>query len=207
MPSRAIMRRALSASRGSRPPGSGDPVPGTNPASIESMSKDRKTALAFFHAASSAISTALSTPISSTSEIVITVVSRSRATLTPGRDPYQPPIPIWTRLVGGAFSMFVAWNHGVVCIRSSMSRSWRSRWRSRWMIPTRPSTWGAMPRTYRSRGSHTLGVEDQLLVRLQVRDADADEAQGPGAVFEGAVEEPAGQGADLLRVGEARRQR
>ena len=147
MPSRAIIRSALSASRGSSPPGSGEPVPGTKPASIESMSNDRKTASASFHAHSSATSTAFSTPSSSTSEIVITVVRRSRATFMPGRAPYQPPMPICTRLLAGAFGMLVAWNHGVVCIRSSMSRSWMSMWRSRWMIPTLPSMWGAIART------------------------------------------------------------
>ena len=77
----------------------------------------------------------------------MTVDPRSRATFMPGRDPYQPPMPICTRFAGGAFGMFDAWNHGVVCMRSSMSRSCMSMWRSRWMIPTLPSMWGAIART------------------------------------------------------------
>ena len=43
-PSAATKPIILSASRGSSPPGSGQPVPGTNPASITSMSKERYTA-------------------------------------------------------------------------------------------------------------------------------------------------------------------
>ena len=36
--------------------------------------------------------------------------------------------------------MSVAWNHGVVCIRSSRSVSWVSTCRSKWMIPRLPSS-------------------------------------------------------------------
>ena len=42
--------------------------------------------------------------------------------------------------------MLVAWNHGVVCIRSSRSVSWVSTWRSKWMMPMLPSRYGAIPR-------------------------------------------------------------
>ena len=55
-------------------------------------------------------------------------------------------MPICTRLVAGAFLMLVAWNHGVVCIRSSRSVSWVSTWRSKWMMPMLPSMYGASPR-------------------------------------------------------------
>ena len=41
---------------------------------------------------------------SSISVIVSTLLPRSRATLEPGRDPYQPPIPICTRFFGGQFA-------------------------------------------------------------------------------------------------------
>ena len=51
------------------------------------------------------------------------VVWRSRATCTPLLGTCQPPMPHCTRFFGGAFGMFVAWNHGVVCIRSSISFS------------------------------------------------------------------------------------
>ena len=37
---RTISSSSLRASRGSRPPGSGQPVPGTKPASMQSMSKE-----------------------------------------------------------------------------------------------------------------------------------------------------------------------
>src|SRR5579859_2372775 len=140
-------RTRRNASRGRRPPGSGHPVPGTKPASITSISKDRYTAFAPVQARSSAISATLSTPSRSTSPMVTIAVPRSRPTLTPARGACQPPIPICTRLTAGAFGMFVAWNHGVVCIRSSRSCSWVSTWRSKWMIPTLPSTHGARPRT------------------------------------------------------------
>ena len=42
--------------------------------------------------------------------------------------------------------MLVAWNHGVVCIRSSRSVSWVSTCRSKWMMPMLPSMYGARPR-------------------------------------------------------------
>ena len=74
------------------------------------------------------------------------VVPRARPTFTPARGACQPPMPIWTRLVGGAFLMSVAWNQGVVCIRSSRSSSWVSTCRSKWMIPMLPSMCGASPR-------------------------------------------------------------
>ena len=74
------------------------------------------------------------------------VVPRSRPTFTPARGDCHPPMPICTRLVAGAFFRLVAWNHGVVCIRSSRSVSWVSTWRSKWMMPMLPSTYGAMPR-------------------------------------------------------------
>ena len=77
-------------------------------------------------------------PISTQSVTVMTVVPRSRPTFTPGRGACQPPMPIWTRFLAGTFGMSVAWNHGVVCIRSSRSVSWVSTWRSKWMIPRLP---------------------------------------------------------------------
>ena len=113
---------------------------------MTSMSKDRYTALASFQAISSAISAIFSTPTRSTSPTVMTVDWRSRPTFTPARGLCQPPIPICTRLVAGAFLMLVAWNHGVVCIRSSRSDSWVSTWRSKWMMPMLPSMYGASPR-------------------------------------------------------------
>ena len=75
------------------------------------------------HAMSSAISTVLSMPITSTSAMVMMLVCRSRATFTASRGTCQPPIPIWTRFLAGTLGIFVAWNHGVVCIRSSKSFS------------------------------------------------------------------------------------
>ena len=65
------------------------------------MSNERKTAFAFFQAISSAISAIRSRPQRSMSAIVIDVARRSRAILNPRRDAVQPPMPIWTRLVGG----------------------------------------------------------------------------------------------------------
>ena len=50
---------------------------------------------------------------------VMTEARRSRAMPTPARLPVQPPIPIWTRFVAGAFGMLVAWKNGEPCIRSS----------------------------------------------------------------------------------------
>ena len=84
-PSRATRRSRRRTSRGRKPPGSGQPVPGTKPASSESTSKLRKTAFApLLQATSSAISAALSTPIMTMSSIVSTVVPRPRPTFTPG---------------------------------------------------------------------------------------------------------------------------
>src|SRR5215211_154476 len=60
IPARATIRRAFSASRGSRPPGSGMPVPSAKPGSTQPISKDRNTASAAFQAHSSAISIAQS---------------------------------------------------------------------------------------------------------------------------------------------------
>jgi hypothetical protein len=85
-------------------------------------------------------------PISTQSVTVMIVVLRSRPTLTPGRGACQPPMPIWTRFSGGTFGRLVAWNQGVVCIRSSRSVSWVSTWRSKWMMPSLPSRCSATPR-------------------------------------------------------------
>ncbi len=57
------------------------------------------------------------------------------------------PHELTQQFTAGTFARFVAWNQGVVCIRSSRSRSWMSICRSIWMMPTLPSIWGAMPRT------------------------------------------------------------
>src|SRR5580658_5692480 len=107
-PSFATPFKIASASRGRNPPGSGQPVPGTKPASMESTSKDRYTADAPFHATSSAISTVLSIPMRSMSLMVRTVEPRSRPFFTPGRGTCHPPIPTCTKLVGGQFGILVA---------------------------------------------------------------------------------------------------
>ena len=41
--------KSFNASRGNKPPGSGQPVPGTNPASIQSISKEIYTPVSYTH--------------------------------------------------------------------------------------------------------------------------------------------------------------
>ena len=86
-------------------------------------------------AISSAISAVLSTPMRSMSDMVMMLVWRSRATFTASRGTCQPPMPTCTRFLAGTFGRLVAWNHGVVCIRSSRSFSWMSAWRSKCTMP------------------------------------------------------------------------
>mmetsp|Transcript_29504 Transcript_29504/g.73056 ORF Transcript_29504/g.73056 Transcript_29504/m.73056 type:complete len:253 (+) Transcript_29504:2061-2819(+) len=145
-PSLATSPTSLSASRGSRPPGSGHPVPGTNAASRLSMSYDRYTASAPSHARSSAISATLGMPSSSTSSMVKMLVRRPTMCCTALRGTCQPPMPICTRLVAGTLGRLVAWKYGVVCMRSSRSFSWMSACRSTWMMPIFLVVHAAMPR-------------------------------------------------------------
>src|SRR5712671_4602812 len=56
MPGAETSPSSFSASRGRKPPGSGQPVPGTKPQSTESTSKETYTASASFQARSNAIS-------------------------------------------------------------------------------------------------------------------------------------------------------
>jgi hypothetical protein len=95
-------------SRGKKPPGSGQPVPGTNAASRQSTSKDSQTASVPSQATSNARCAAASMPISTQSVTVMIVVPRSRPTCTPGRGACQPPMPICTRFCGGTLGMSVA---------------------------------------------------------------------------------------------------
>ena len=122
-------------------------MPGTNAASRQSTSNDSHTASAPSQATSSARSAASRMPISTQSVTVMMVVPRSRPTWTPGRGACQPPMPICTGFLGGTLGMSVAWNHGVVCIRSSRSVSWVSTCRSKWMMPRLPASCRATPRT------------------------------------------------------------
>ena len=55
-------------------------------------------------------------------------------------------MPTWTRFLADTLGMLVAWNHGVVCIRSSRSFSWMSAWRSKWTMPMVLEVHSAMPR-------------------------------------------------------------
>src|ERR1700712_1987340 len=82
----------LRTSRGRKPPGSGQPVPGTKAASRQSTSKDSPTASTPSQATSSARSAAASMPISTQSGTVMIVVPPSRATVTAGGAGLDAPL-------------------------------------------------------------------------------------------------------------------
>jgi len=68
-------------------------------------------------------------PISTASVTVMIVVPRSRPIFHARARRLPAPMPTCTRFFGGTLGMFVAWNQGVVCIRSSRSVSCVSTWR------------------------------------------------------------------------------
>ena len=78
-----ILPNKARASRGNKPPGSGQPVPGTKPASMQSISKLIQTQSVPSKARSKANSAAASMPRSTMSVTVKILVARSRQTLTP----------------------------------------------------------------------------------------------------------------------------
>jgi len=85
--------KSFNASRGNKPPGSGQPVPGTNPASIQSISKEIYTQSDPSVAYSIAKSAASFNPISQISVTVKTFVLLSLQIFTPSLGTCQPPIP------------------------------------------------------------------------------------------------------------------
>ena len=78
-----ILPNKAKASRGNNPPGSGQPVPGTKPASMQSISKLIQTQSVPSKARSRAKSAAASIPRSTISVTVRILVARSRQTFTP----------------------------------------------------------------------------------------------------------------------------
>ena len=134
-------------SRGSSPPGSGQPVPDPNPASITSMSERRSTALGVLGRRSAgAASTIFSMPTRSTSPTVMIVVSRSRPPCTSGPGDCHPADADLHQVGRRCVLQVGGVEPGVVVQRSSRSVSWVSTWRSKWMMLMLAVDVGAMPR-------------------------------------------------------------
>ena len=97
-----------SASRGSKPPGSGDPCPAQ--ARVDRVDVEREiNRLASLPSHVERDLRRLCAPCSSMSFMVRTLVPRRLATAVPGRLPYQPPMPIWTRFLGWQLGSPTSW--------------------------------------------------------------------------------------------------
>ena len=128
----------LSASRGSSPPGSGHPVPGTNPASMTSISKDRCRL--------GVLPCDLECHLGDLFDadpFDVTDGDDRRLALSADLHPSTGRLPAADADLhqvgrGGVLDVGGV-KPRLVCIRSSRSDSWVSTWRSKWMMPTLPS--------------------------------------------------------------------